>query len=113
MDRERRGSVAPSLRRATCADAFTSGRKDTGHEPAVLHFTYRPIIFVHELGHLLAAKLVGVQVHRFSIGFGRPLARLRIGETEYCIAPIPLGGYVQMLGQQGQEILTWRCSNDR
>ena len=63
-----------------------------------------PIIFVHELGHLLAAKLVGVQVHRFSIGFGRPLARLRLGETEYCVAPIPLGGYVQMLGQQGQEI---------
>ncbi len=62
-----------------------------------------PIIFVHELGHLIAAKLVGVEVRRFSIGFGRPFARIRLGETEYCLAPIPLGGYVQMTGQQGQE----------
>lgn len=63
-----------------------------------------PIIFIHELGHLLAAKLVGVRVDRFSIGFGKPLVRAQIGETEYCIAPIPLGGYVQMLGQHGPEI---------
>jgi len=58
-----------------------------------------PLIFVHELGHLIAAKLVDVKVVRFSIGFGPPLLRLRFGETEYCIAPIPLGGYVSMLGQ--------------
>ncbi len=63
-----------------------------------------PIIFVHELGHLIAAKLVGVEVQRFSIGFGRPLARVKLGETEYCLAPIPLGGYVQMRGQQGEEV---------
>lgn len=58
-----------------------------------------PLIFFHELGHLVAAKLVGVKVTRFSIGFGRPFARARLGETEYCLAPIPLGGYVMMLGQ--------------
>ncbi|HET6585424.1 MAG TPA: site-2 protease family protein [Nannocystaceae bacterium] len=58
-----------------------------------------PLIFFHELGHLIAAKLVDVKVIRFSIGFGPPLVRMRFGETEYCLAPIPLGGYVQMLGQ--------------
>ncbi|MBK8720328.1 MAG: site-2 protease family protein [Deltaproteobacteria bacterium] len=62
-----------------------------------------PLIFVHELGHLLAAKLVDVKVIRFSIGFGPALLRVRFGETEYCLAPIPLGGYVSMLGQGGAD----------
>jgi regulator of sigma E protease len=62
-----------------------------------------PLIFVHELGHLIAAKLVDVKVHRFSIGFGPALAKLRLGETQYVIAPIPLGGYVSMLGQRPDE----------
>jgi regulator of sigma E protease len=63
-----------------------------------------PLIFVHELGHLLAAKLVDVKVLRFSIGFGPPLLRARFGETEYCLAPIPLGGYVSMLGQGNEDV---------
>ncbi len=58
-----------------------------------------PLIFFHELGHLIAAKLVDVKAVRFSIGFGPALISKRIGETEYCLAPIPLGGYVQLLGQ--------------
>lgn len=58
-----------------------------------------PLIFFHELGHLIAAKLVNVKVLRFSIGFGPALLKLRLGETEYCLAPIPLGGYVSMYGQ--------------
>ena len=62
-----------------------------------------PLIFIHELGHLLAAKLVDVKVGRFSIGFGPPLLRRTIGETEYCLAPIPLGGYVSLLGQNPYE----------
>jgi len=62
-----------------------------------------PLIFFHELGHLLAAKLVNVKVLRFSLGFGKPLARIRIGETEYCLAPIPLGGYVKLLGHGADE----------
>ncbi len=62
-----------------------------------------PLIFFHELGHLIAAKLVGVKATRFSIGFGRPFARVHIGETEYCLAPIPLGGYVWLLGQHGDQ----------
>ena len=62
-----------------------------------------PLIFVHELGHLLAAKLVDAKVRRFSLGFGPAFARVRIGETEYCLAPIPLGGYVTLLGHSPDE----------
>ncbi|MDH3496596.1 MAG: RIP metalloprotease RseP [Gemmatimonadota bacterium] len=55
------------------------------------------VIFVHELGHFLAAKAVGVGVPRFSIGFGSPTPlRFRYGETEYVLSWIPLGGYVKM-----------------
>ncbi|MFO0838052.1 MAG: site-2 protease family protein [Phycisphaerae bacterium] len=79
------------------------------------------IIFVHELGHLLAAKWVGVRVDRFSVGFGyrlmgfrkgegftfgnRPsytpaeLEARKFGETDYCFKALPIGGYVKMLGQ--------------
>ncbi len=62
-----------------------------------------PLIFIHELGHLLAAKLVNVKVVRFSLGFGPALLRRTIGETEYRIAPIPLGGYVTLLGAAPDE----------
>jgi len=55
------------------------------------------VIFVHELGHFLAAKAVGIGVPRFSIGFGHPTPlRFTWGETEYVVAWIPLGGYVKM-----------------
>ncbi|MGB1275589.1 MAG: site-2 protease family protein, partial [Nannocystaceae bacterium] len=64
-----------------------------------------PLIFIHELGHLLAAKLIGVKVVRFSIGFGPAIAKFQIGETEYRLAPIPLGGYVSLLGQSPNEVL--------
>ncbi|MDP3909764.1 MAG: RIP metalloprotease RseP [Gemmatimonadales bacterium] len=57
-----------------------------------------PLIFVHELGHFLVAKAVGIQVLRFSLGFGRPLIAWTRGETEYWISWIPLGGYVKMAG---------------
>ena len=56
------------------------------------------LISVHEFGHFIVAKAVGVQVLRFSLGFGRPLISFRRGETEYWIAWIPLGGYVKMAG---------------
>lgn len=56
------------------------------------------LIFVHELGHFLVAKAVGIQVLRFSLGFGRPLLAWTRGETEYWISWIPLGGYVKMAG---------------
>lgn len=57
------------------------------------------LIFVHELGHFLAAKWAGVKVEVFSLGFGRRLIGFRRGETDYRISLLPLGGYVRMLGQ--------------
>jgi len=56
------------------------------------------LIFVHELGHFLVAKGLGVKVERFSIGFGPRLAGFTWGETEYRVAVLPLGGYVKMAG---------------
>lgn len=60
------------------------------------------LIFVHELGHFLVAKAVGIQVLRFSLGFGRPIIAFRRGETEYWISWIPLGGYVKMAGLEDE-----------
>lgn len=57
------------------------------------------IVFVHELGHFVVAKLCGVYVDTFSLGFGPKIFWLKIGETEYRISAIPLGGYVRMAGQ--------------
>lgn len=56
------------------------------------------LVVIHELGHFAAAKLLDVRVLRFSIGYGRPLVRLKGAETEYQIAVFPLGGYVRILG---------------
>ncbi len=56
------------------------------------------LVVIHELGHFVAAKLLDVRVMRFSLGYGRPLVRVTIGETEYQIAVFPLGGYVRILG---------------
>ena len=59
------------------------------------------LVIIHELGHFVAAKLLDVKVQRFSIGYGRPLVRLQLGETEYQICVFPLGGYVRILGVEG------------
>jgi regulator of sigma E protease len=56
------------------------------------------LIFVHELGHFLAAKYFNIKVLKFSLGFGPPLVAFRKGETQYQIAAIPLGGFVKMVG---------------
>ena len=63
------------------------------------------LIFVHEVGHFLAAKLLRVKVVRFSIGFGPRLFGFTRGETEYRIAALPLGGYVKMAGDDPSEEL--------
>ena len=60
------------------------------------------VIFVHELGHFLAAKALGVYTPRFSIGFGPALWRKRKGETEYVLAALPLGGYVRMASRHDE-----------
>src|SRR5437899_5966229 len=57
------------------------------------------MILIHEFGHYAAAKLLGVRVEVFSIGFGKRLLGFRRGETDYRISAIPLGGYVKMSGE--------------
>ena len=61
------------------------------------------LIFFHELGHFLIAKLCHVKVLKFSLGFGPRVVGKKIGETEYIISAFPLGGYVKMLGEENDE----------
>ncbi|MGE0548644.1 MAG: RIP metalloprotease RseP [Kofleriaceae bacterium] len=61
------------------------------------------LVVIHELGHFAAAKLLDVKVLRFSIGYGRPLLRITLGETEYQLAAFPIGGYVRILGVEDAE----------
>jgi regulator of sigma E protease len=65
-------------------------------------FVFGLVVLVHELGHFLAAKWLGVYAPRFSIGFGPALWRRRFGETEYIIAALPLGGYVRMASREDE-----------
>ena len=58
------------------------------------------VVFIHELGHFLAARRIGVRVITFSLGFGPKLLKTKRGDTEYAISAIPLGGYVKMAGEQ-------------
>ncbi|HET8656721.1 MAG TPA: RIP metalloprotease RseP [Longimicrobiaceae bacterium] len=58
------------------------------------------LVFVHELGHLLAAKAVDIECPRFSLGFGPRLFGFQWGETEYVVSALPLGGYVRMAGME-------------
>ena len=61
------------------------------------------LIFVHEFGHFLVARLAGVKVLTFSLGFGRKLLQFKRGETEYAVSAVPLGGYVKMLGESTED----------
>lgn len=56
------------------------------------------LIFFHELGHYSVAKFFGIRVEVFSLGFGKKLLKKKIGDTEYCLSLIPLGGYVKLMG---------------
>jgi regulator of sigma E protease len=61
------------------------------------------LIFVHEFGHFIVARRLGVGVTKFSFGFGPKLAGFTRGETEYLISAIPLGGYVKLVGESDEE----------
>lgn len=69
-------------------------------------FVLGVLIFVHELGHFLMARRIGVRVLTFSLGFGPKLLNIRRGDTEYCVSAIPLGGYVKMAGENPEEART-------
>jgi regulator of sigma E protease len=62
-------------------------------------FVLGVLVFVHELGHFLAARRVGVRVLTFSLGFGPKILKFTRGDTEYCVSAVPLGGYVKMAGE--------------
>ncbi|MBI5100815.1 MAG: RIP metalloprotease RseP [Nitrospirae bacterium] len=64
------------------------------------------LIFVHELGHFIVAKSLGVKVLKFSLGFGPRIVGMTRGDTEYLISAFPLGGYVKMLGEEPDEELS-------
>ncbi|GHV55383.1 zinc metalloprotease [Spirochaetia bacterium] len=57
------------------------------------------VVFVHELGHFLAARLVGIEVEAFSIGWGKPILKKKVGAVEYRLGMFPLGGYCKMRGE--------------
>jgi regulator of sigma E protease len=66
-------------------------------------FVLGVLIFVHELGHFLAARRIGVRVLTFSLGFGPKILKVKRGDTEYCVSAIPLGGYVKMAGESPED----------
>jgi len=71
-------------------------------------FVLGVLVFVHELGHFLAARRLGVRVLTFSLGFGPKLLKTKRGDTEYCLSAIPLGGYVKMAGENPDDALSGR-----
>lgn len=76
-------------------------------EILALILTISLLVAVHELGHFWVARLCGIKVLRFSIGFGKPVWSRRAGpdQTEYCIGALPLGGYVKMLDDREGEVV--------
>jgi regulator of sigma E protease len=62
------------------------------------------MIFIHELGHFLAAKFFGVRVLVFSLGFGKSLLHIKHGETDYRLSALPFGGYVKMAGDDPSDV---------
>jgi regulator of sigma E protease len=64
------------------------------------------LVAFHELGHFLAARWVGVKVLKFSLGFGPKLMGRQVGETEYLLSAVPLGGYVKLFGEDEEEATT-------
>ncbi|MBI3610215.1 MAG: RIP metalloprotease RseP [Nitrospirae bacterium] len=79
---------------------------------SILHFLYNlfyfllvlsVLIFFHELGHFLAARRLGVKVLKFSLGFGPRIFGRTVGETEYLVSALPLGGYVKLFGEEPEK----------
>ena len=71
---------------------------------AAFTFVLGVLVFVHEMGHYLMARRIGIRVLTFSLGFGPKLLTVRRGDTDYCISAIPLGGYVKMAGENPDDV---------
>ncbi len=71
-----------------------------GYSAAAFVVVIGILVFCHEFGHFIAARLCKVGVNVFSLGFGPKLFKKKYGRTEYCISAIPLGGYVKMVGEE-------------
>ena len=71
---------------------------------AAFTFVLGVLVFVHEMGHFLMARRIGIRVLTFSLGFGPKLLTVRRGDTDYCISAIPLGGYVKMAGENPDDV---------
>ena len=69
----------------------------------VFMFVLGVLVVVHEFGHFIAAKSVGVRVEKFSIGFGPMIFGKQFGETEFCVSLLPLGGFVKLAGESPEE----------
>ncbi|MFH1153426.1 MAG: RIP metalloprotease RseP [Pseudomonadota bacterium] len=76
-----------------------------GYSTAAFIIVLGVLIFFHELGHFLMARLFGVGVETFSLGFGPKIYKRKVGLTEYCLSAIPLGGYVKMIGEDPGAVL--------
>lgn len=63
------------------------------------------LVFVHEFGHFIVARMCGVKVEVFSLGFGKKILQYKRGDTNYCLSLIPFGGYVKMYGEQGGDVV--------
>ena len=71
---------------------------------AAFTFVLGVLVFVHEMGHYLMARRIGIRVLTFSLGFGPKLLTVRRGDTDYCLSAIPLGGYVKMAGENPDDV---------
>src|SRR5437763_14988530 len=70
------------------------------------------MVVVHEFGHFFVAKLCGVRVESFSVGFGPRLFGIKRGDTDYKVCLLPLGGYVKMTGETSDQIQTGSAPED-
>jgi regulator of sigma E protease len=71
---------------------------------AAFTFVLGVLVLVHEMGHYLMARRIGIRVLTFSLGFGPKLLTVRRGDTDYCLSAIPLGGYVKMAGENPDDV---------
>src|SRR5437764_2431989 len=78
----------------------------TAYAVVAVAFVLGVMILVHEFGHYAVAKLCGVRVDVFSLGFGKRLFGFKRGDTDYRVSALPLGGYVKMAGENPMEVRT-------